>query len=91
MTKVTKGLGPCQVRSGTGHPCWRPAVVKIQDIPFCQLCAYEQEAYFVIGELTEEAPRLPHEKSLVRMLNRMRRIRRQRRVVSDRELLSRSA
>ncbi len=91
LTKVTKGLGTCQVHSGTGYPCRRLAVVKIQDIPFCQRCAHEQEAYFAIGELTEEAPRLPHEKSLVGMLNRMRRIRRQRRVVSDRELLSRSA
>ena len=90
MTKVTKGLGQCQVRSGTDYPCRRPALVKIQDIPFCQRCAHEQEAYFAIGELTEIS-RHPHDESLVWMLDRMQRTRRQRRAVSDHELLSRSA
>ena len=90
LTKMTKGLGPCQVRSGTDHPCRRPAVVKIQDIPICQRCAHEQEIYFVVGELTE-MPRRPNDESLVWILNRLRRIRRQHRAVSNREFLSRSA
>ena len=90
LTKVTKGLGPCQVRSATDQPCQRPAVVKIQDIPFCQRCAHEQEVYFAVGELTEIC-RHPNDESLVWILNRMRRIRRQRRAVSNRELLSQTA
>jgi hypothetical protein len=48
-----KGLGTCQVRSGTARPCIRPATAKLQDMPFCERCAREQEAYFAIGELTE--------------------------------------
>ncbi len=52
-SEATTELGPCQVRSETDHPCPRPAVVKIQDIPFCQRCAHEQESYFAIGELTQ--------------------------------------
>ena len=43
----------CQVRSGTNYPCNRRAAVRLQGIPFCELCAHEQEAYFAIGELTE--------------------------------------
>ena len=45
--------GPCRVRSGTDHPCPRPAVVKICGVPFCERCAREQEAYFAVGELTQ--------------------------------------
>lgn len=88
LTKVTKGLGSCQVRSGTDNPCWRPAVVTIQDIPFCQRCAREQEAYFVIGELTE-IPRHPEDESLAWILGRMQSTARQRRVASDHELMAR--
>ena len=51
--KVTTKLGPCHVRSDTGHPCPRRAVVKIRGIPFCERCAREQEAYFAIGEVTQ--------------------------------------
>jgi hypothetical protein len=29
-------------------------VVEIGGIPFCEACAREQEAYFAIGELTQE-------------------------------------
>ena len=54
MTKVTTKLGTCQVRSETGHPCPRPAVVEIRGVPFCEQCACEQEAYFAIGEMTQE-------------------------------------
>jgi hypothetical protein len=28
--------------------------VEIQGIPFCERCAGEQEAYFAVGELTQE-------------------------------------
>jgi hypothetical protein len=41
------------VRSRTGDSCPRPAAVKIWNVPFCEPCAREQEAYFAIGELTE--------------------------------------
>jgi hypothetical protein len=46
--------GLCQVRSKTEYPCPRRAVVEIRGIPFCGPCAREQEAYFAIGELTQE-------------------------------------
>ena len=54
MTQVTTKPGPCQVRSKTQSPCLRRAVVEIEGIPFCEACAREQEAYFAIGELTQE-------------------------------------
>jgi predicted Fe-S protein YdhL (DUF1289 family) len=50
MTK----LGPCHVRSKTESPCLGRAEVEIRGIPFCDACAREQEAYFAIGELTQE-------------------------------------
>ena len=53
MTGEVTNLGTCQVRSETDRPCHRSAVVEIWDIPFCEQCAREQEAYFVIGELTQ--------------------------------------
>jgi len=71
--KIEK-LELCQVRSGTKYSCPRPAAVKIRGVPFCEPCAREQEAYFVIGELTEE-PRHLRDQRLVGMLNRMRRTR----------------
>ena len=36
-------------------PCSHQAVVKILGLPFCKPCAREQEAYFAIGELMQEA------------------------------------
>lgn len=54
MIEAMSKLGPCQVRSKTGRPCSRPAVVEIWGMPFCERCAREQEAYFAIGELTQE-------------------------------------
>jgi hypothetical protein len=45
------------VRSGTQSPCLHQAVVEIQGIPFCEACARQQEAYFAIGELTQEQKR----------------------------------
>ena len=49
--------GACQVRSRTQSPCPHQAVVEIRGIPFCEACAREQEAYFAIGELTQEETR----------------------------------
>jgi predicted Fe-S protein YdhL (DUF1289 family) len=72
---------PCQVRSSTQSPCLHQAVVEIRGIPFCGACAREQEAYFAIGELTQEETRdLRSEplskslgKTLSEMLDKMRR------------------
>ena len=61
MTQVTTKPGPCQVRSKTQSPCLRRAVVEIEGIPFCEACAREQEAYFAIGELTQETQDLRSE------------------------------
>jgi hypothetical protein len=47
------------MRSKTESPCLNPAVVQIRGIPFCEACAREQEAYFVIGELTHGKHSLP--------------------------------
>ena len=51
-------LKTCQVRSKTESPCHHRAVVEIQGIPFCEGCAREQQAYFSIGKLTQEAQSL---------------------------------
>jgi hypothetical protein len=72
---------PCQVRSKTQSPCLHQAVVEIRGIPFCEACAREQEAYFAVGELTQEETRdlrgEPLSKSLGEtlgeMLDKMRR------------------
>jgi hypothetical protein len=47
-------LGECQVRSRTESPCPRSAEVEILGVAFCGPCAREQEAYFAIGELTQD-------------------------------------
>ena len=71
-TKAAEAPEPCQVRSGTDDPCRRPATVRIGGVSFCGPCAREQEAYFAVGELTEE-PRSPHDdERLVGLLGRMR-------------------
>jgi hypothetical protein len=72
LTEATTKLGPCQVRSKTGHPCPRQAVVEVWGMPFCERCAREQEAYFAIGELTQEEGRDLRDESLVETLGRMR-------------------
>ena len=51
-TEATKKLGVCQVGSRTDSPCPRQAVVEICGVPFCEQCAREQKAYFVIGEMS---------------------------------------
>jgi len=45
---------PCQVRSRTESPCPRRAEVEILGVAFCGPCALQQEAYFAIGELTQQ-------------------------------------
>jgi hypothetical protein len=64
---------PCQVRSRTQSPCLHQAVVEILGIPFCEACAREQEAYFAIGELTQEEAQGFGSKPLAEALERMRR------------------
>ena len=72
MTKAMVDMERCQVGSGTDRPCRHPAMVKIQGIPFCRLCAREQEAYFTIGQLTEDYSGHPRDnRSLLRMLERI--------------------
>ena len=64
MIQATTKPVPCQVRSKTESPCLHLAVVEIRSIPFCEACASEQEAYFAIGELTQEQhDRLAHHRS----------------------------
>ena len=72
MTEATTKLGPCQVRSETGRPCPRQAVVEVWGMPFCERCAREQEAYFAIGELTQEEGRGLRDEPLAEALGRMR-------------------
>jgi hypothetical protein len=73
LTEPTTKLGQCQVRSKTGRPCPCQAVVEIWGIPFCEPCAREQEAYFTIGELTqEEGQGGLRDEPLVETLGRMR-------------------
>ena len=84
MAKAITELGACQVRSGTDSFCRRPAVMKIRGVPFCEPCAHEQEAYFAIGELTED-PQYIRDERLVGMVRRMRRTRLVRGIVEDHE------
>jgi hypothetical protein len=74
LTQATRTSGSCQVRSRTESPCLHRAVVEIRGIPFCEACAREQEAYFAIGELTqEEGAQGFGSKPLAEALERMRR------------------
>ncbi len=52
--EAMKELGQCQVGSKTERTCPRLAVIKIRGVPFCEQCAREQEAYFAIGEMSQE-------------------------------------
>jgi predicted Fe-S protein YdhL (DUF1289 family) len=54
LSQATTNQGPCQMRSKTESPCLHRAVAEIQGIPLCEGCAREQEAYFAVGELTQE-------------------------------------
>ncbi len=65
---------PCQVRSRTDSPCSRRAEVEILGVAFCGPCARRQEAYYAIGELTQqEEVRGLRSGPLVEALERMRR------------------
>ena len=75
----------CRVGSGTGNPCFRPAVVEVSGVPFCEACAREQEAYFAIGELTEKPNQLKDEESLLEMLGWMRKIKRRSQLAGSHE------
>jgi predicted Fe-S protein YdhL (DUF1289 family) len=58
----------------TQSPCLRRAEVEMLGIPFCEACAREQEAYFAIGELTQEEKAQGFRgKPLAEALERMRR------------------
>jgi hypothetical protein len=74
LTQATRTPGSCQVRSKTESPCLHRETVEIRGIPFCESCAREQEAYFAIGELTqEEEVQGFGSKPLAEALERMRR------------------
>jgi hypothetical protein len=60
------------VRSRTDSPCPRTAELEIMGVAFCGACAREQEAYFAIGELTDEEARDLRSGPLVEVLERMR-------------------
>ena len=66
---------PCEVGSKTQSPCHRRAVVEMRGVAFCGPCACEQEAYFAIGELTQEEDRAQGSggKPLAEALKRLRR------------------
>lgn len=49
-----KKLKRCQVGRETEWPCSNPAAVEIRGVPFCECCAREQDAYFTVGEITQE-------------------------------------
>jgi hypothetical protein len=65
--------GPCEVRSKTEGPCHRRAVVEMRGVAFCGPCAREQEAYFAIGELTQDETQGSGSKPLIEALKRLRR------------------
>jgi hypothetical protein len=62
------------VRSRTDSSCPRTAEVEIMGVAFCGPCARRQEAYFAIGELTddEEEARDLRSGPLVEALERIR-------------------
>jgi hypothetical protein len=70
LTQATTKPDPCQVGSKTQSPCLHRAVVEIRGIRFCGACAREQEAYFAIGELTQE-PQFPRSEPLGKTLGEM--------------------
>jgi hypothetical protein len=72
LTEATM-LVACQVRSKTEKPCPNRAVVKMRGVDFCGPCAREQEAYFAIGELTQDETKGLRSKPLTETLERIRR------------------
>jgi hypothetical protein len=72
LTEATTNRELCQVRSRTGSPCPRHAEVEILGVAFCGPCAHQQEAYFVIGELTQGETYGLRGKALADALKRIR-------------------
>ena len=70
MVDAVTQQGPCQVRRRTQSPCLHRAVVEVRGIPFCEACAREQEAYFAIGDLTQEERRDPRSEPLSKSLGK---------------------
>ncbi len=73
MSEATTKPGSCQVRVYTESPCPRRAEVEILGVAFCEACAREQEAYFAIGELTQEETDDPCGRALGKALKRIQR------------------
>ena len=73
MTEAVTKPGRCQVRSKTESPCPRSAEVEILGVAFCGPCARQQEAYFAIGELTQEDTEGLRSEPLAAALKMMRR------------------
>jgi hypothetical protein len=63
----------CEVRSKTESPCHRRAAVEVRGVAFCGPCAREQEAYFAIGELTQDETQGSGGKMLLEALAKLRR------------------
>ena len=61
------------MRINTESSCLRSAEVEILGVAFCGPCARQQEAYFVIGELTQVETEGLHNRALAEALERMRR------------------
>ncbi len=61
----------CQVQSKTESPCPRRAVVEMRNVAFCGPCAREQEAYFAIGELTQDEAQGLRSKPLAKAMARI--------------------
>jgi hypothetical protein len=70
---VAKMPVPCEVRSKTDSPCPRRAVLEMRGVAFCGPCAREQEAYFAIGELTQDDGQGLRSEPLAEALERLRR------------------
>ena len=73
MSEATTKPGSCQVRIYTESSCPRRAEVEMLGLAFCGACARQQEAYFAIGELTQEETYDPCGRALGEALKRMRR------------------
>jgi hypothetical protein len=72
LTEATLPV-PCQVQSKTESPCPRRAVVVMRGVAFCGPCAREQEAYFAIGELTQDETQGLRSKPFAEALEKLRR------------------
>ena len=62
----------CEIRSRTESPCHHRAVLEMRGVAFCEPCAREQEAYFAIGELTQDETRGSGSKLLIEALKLLR-------------------